>query len=40
MPYGISEVLIRGNHENKGLTLIEVILSLALIGLITVTFLP
>jgi prepilin-type N-terminal cleavage/methylation domain-containing protein len=26
--------------KNKGLTLIEVILSLALIGLITVTFLP
>lgn len=41
MPYGISEVLIRGEFmRNKGYTLVEVIFSLALIGLIAVTFLP
>jgi len=41
MPYGISEVLIRGEFmRSKGYTLIEVIFSLALIGLIAATFLP
>lgn len=41
MRYGISEVLIRGEFmRNKGYTLIEVIFSIALIGLIAVTFLP
>lgn len=41
MPYGILEVLIRGKFmKNRGFTLIEVIFSITLIGLIAVTFLP
>lgn len=41
MPCGILVVLIRGEFmKNKGLTLIEVILSITLIGLIAVSFLP
>ena len=41
MLYGILVVLIRGGvMKNKGLTLIEVIFSMTLIGLIAIIFLP